>query len=303
MEQNVQVYNREKDQIEVENIYASGFLDWLYYTKSGKILGQLLCCSPVGALYGQIKSSKKSASEIPEFIKKYSIQENEFLDSKDESGNQRYFSFNDYFKRKFKEGQRPFCTEKNRLAAFAEARYLVSNEFNPDDSIPVKGSNINLEVLLNNKDWADKFAEGPLAIARLAPVDYHRFHFPDDGQLAKQWDVDGKLHSVGKKALLSKPEILQINQRVVSILETENFGTLAYIEVGAFCVGHIVQKSKKEEMFKRGDEKGYFLFGGSTVIILGQKGTFQFDADLVEQSQKGIETLVKLGQPIATRIK
>jgi hypothetical protein len=100
---------------------------------------------------------------------------------------------------------------------------------------------------------------------------------------------------VNPVALQAKNEILATNERQVTILETENFGTLAFVEVGALCVGKIVQTHSDFSKFKRGDEKGYFLFGGSTVIVLGQPGKWKPEYDLLEQTQAGRETLVKLG--------
>jgi phosphatidylserine decarboxylase len=108
------------------------------------------------------------------------------------------------------------------------------------------------------------------------------------------------LHSVNPIALKQRSKIFITNERHVSILETKHFGKLAYIEVGALCVGKIVQTHKESEPFSKGDEKGYFLFGGSTVILIGQAGRWNLDEDLLLKTRQNQETLVRLGEPIAT---
>ena len=134
-----------------------------------------------------------------------------------------------------------------------------------------------------------------MMIARLCPVDYHRFHFPDSGSMVERYTLSGKFHSVNPVALKAQPTIFLENERCVSILKTDNFGYLAYVEVGALCVGKIVQSTNEMVRFERGQEKGYFLFGGSTVIVLGEKGKWLPDSDILENTRKGHETFIKLG--------
>jgi phosphatidylserine decarboxylase len=140
-----------------------------------------------------------------------------------------------------------------------------------------------------------------LLLARLCPVDYHRFHFPDNGQVVEDYRIHGLFHSVNPLALKVKPDIFIQNERHVTILDTENFGKLAYIEVGAICVGKIIQSTKlhPSKTFSRGDEKGYFLFGGSTVIVLGEKGKWKPSVDIVDNTHQGIETYLHLGTSVA----
>jgi phosphatidylserine decarboxylase len=162
----------------------------------------------------------------------------------------------------------------------------------------VKGEHLTAEALLGGD--ARGFAGGPLFIARLCPTDYHRYHYPDDGRTLESFPVRGALHSVNPAALAFRGDILSTNERHVSILETKHFGKLAYIEVGALMVGLIRQTHDEKQPFHRGDEKGTFLFGASTVVLLGEKGAWIPDADLLEQtSTHRRETLVRLGQGIA----
>lgn len=140
-----------------------------------------------------------------------------------------------------------------------------------------------------------------MLLARLCPVDYHRFHFPDGGRVRESYHVSGRLHSVNPAALKYRGDIFATNERQVSLFESLHFGRLALIEVGALCVGKIVQTYEGSEAVRRGQEKGYFLFGGSTVIVLGEKGAWSPDADILEKTEQGLETWVKLGEGLAGR--
>ena len=140
-----------------------------------------------------------------------------------------------------------------------------------------------------------------LFIARLCPVDYHRFHFPDDGHYLDLYRIPGRLHSVNPMALKAKGDILITNERHVSILQLKHFGKMAFIEVGATCVGRIVQLSPNDREFKRGDEKGMFLFGGSTVIGIGQPGAWELAPNILEHTNNRIESYLRLGHCIGTR--
>ena len=111
------------------------------------------------------------------------------------------------------------------------------------------------------------------------------------------YPIHGKLDSVNPIALKKKGEIFIENERYVSILETNHFGKLAYIEVGATMVGKIVQ-SHDLKTFNRGEEKGYFEFGGSCLVMLFEKDKIELDHDLVENSLKGYETKANFGESL-----
>ena len=153
--------------------------------------------------------------------------------------------------------------------------------------------------LLGRTPEKERFRNGPCLLARLCPVDYHRFHFPDSGSITHFHVETGKLHSVNPLALQKKPSLFLGNERQISVLQTRHFGLLAYVEVGALMVGKIVQSHPQERVFERGEEKGYFLFGGSTVIVYGEKGAWVPEADILEHTAQRREVLVELGQPVA----
>lgn len=270
----------------------------------------------ISKLYGLTQDTKLSGLKVKKFIQKFEINIDDYRpgslsDQKIESS---YKSFNEFFIREFKPSKRSFDPEPTVMPAFSEARYFGHESWTTESLYPVKGKNLNPRDLLQNDEYASLFHEGPLLIARLCPVDYHRFHVPDDAKLKAFYPIDGALHSVNPLALKEIPSLMLKNERHVSILETTNFGTLAYIEVGAVFVGKIVQSfASQDELtkanfeqsdytFKRGDEKGYFLFGGSTVVVLGEKGKWKPSKTICEMTSRGIETYVHLGDPVAQKI-
>lgn len=294
----IKYFNRNLQRVEKEKVYGGQLVDWIYGTASGRILSPLLAYGPLSGLYGKWQDSSMSKAAINPFIKEFSIKMDEFLPEEGANTKAPYSSFNQFFIRRFKPGMREFDTSAEALAAPCEARYFGLASDDESRSLPVKGKDLSRHGLLKNKLWDDVFEAGPVLIARLCPVDYHRFHFPDDGKILDQYNLEGALHSVNPMALKAKSDIFLTNERQVTIMETSHFGRLAYIEVGALCVGKIVQ-SFEGESFSRGQEKGYFLFGGSTVIVLGEKGVWSPSHDILEYSKKGIETYIQLGQPVA----
>ena len=245
-------------------------------------------------LYGWYQNHSMSKRKIAPFIHQFSISMDEFLPTEGQTLQDPYGSFNEFFTRRFRPAARPFC-QGEQFPAPCEGRYLGYEKISSDLTFPVKGDYLSYEKLLTNHKWAKTFAGGPLFIARLCPVDYHRFHFPDDGCYLDFYRIPGHLHSVNPMALQSKGDIFITNERHVSILELKHFGKIAFIEVGATCVGKVKQLHLPDQEFKRGDEKGMFLFGGSTVIGIGQPGRFAFDKNILRHTHKRLETYLKLG--------
>lgn len=296
----IKYFDRRSKEIKIEKVYGSDAIDWLYSSITGHMLSGLVTNQYVSWLYGLYQNTPFSKFKIDQFIQDYDIDMSQFLPHKERTPLAPYGSFNEFFIRRFKQGARNFMDSTSTMPAFCEGRYYGASEVREDDLFPVKGKFLNSELLLENRKWSEKFEGGPILIARLCPVDYHRFHFPDNGQILERYNVSGDYHSVNPAALKKKNDIFCTNKRTVTILETEQFGTLAYIEVGALMVGRIVQTHHATHFYK-GDEKGYFLFGGSTVIVLGVKKAWVPSRDILEYSSKGIETFVELGKPVAER--
>ena len=149
-----------------------------------------------------------------------------------------------------------------------------------------------------DKNLAKKYEDGIFVIIRLAPVDYHRFHFPADGIIEDSHLINGDYYSVSTHAIRRNFRIFCENKREYSILKTQKFGDIVMIEVGATMVGGIKQTYKPNSFVKKGQEKGYFYFGGSTCILVFEKGKVKLDKDLIENTKKGIETKVYMGEKI-----
>ncbi len=290
----LEYYDQVQQKIVKEEIYGEKPLRWLYESPIGYFLTRtILTRQFISRLYGFYQDTAWSKGKIKDFVRNFKIPMDEYIP-------QEYRSFNEFFIRRFKEGMRPF-SEGSKFPAFAEGRYLVFPEISLEQTFPVKGKYLQASDLLGDDLRAKDFEGGSLVIARLCPTDYHRFHFPDEGEILEQYTISGKYHSVNPYALRKQNDVFIANERQISILKTKTFGKLAYIEVGALMVGKIVQTHSIDAPFKRGDEKGYFLFGGSTVILLTPPGALQFEPSILEQTGERRETLLRLGQTLATK--
>lgn len=301
--QEIKFFDRQSGALKTEKVYGQDFLHWLYNSKSGNLLSDFICRRPLSALYGLIQDTPMSQRKVDRFIRDFSINMEEYLPGESASpGGPAYQSFNDFFIRRFQPGKRSFPIEDKLMGAPAEARYLGYQSISPQQTFPLKGESLSAQAVLRRSDLAEKFRGGPMLIARLCPVDYHRYHYPDAGRVESLYRIPGRLHSVNPLALKYKQDTFATNERVVSLLETKNFGTLAYIEVGAICVGKMVQTHNISTDFSRGQEKGYFLFGGSTVVVMGEKGKWKISDDIIANSEKKIETYIKLGDVVAEKL-
>jgi phosphatidylserine decarboxylase len=244
-------------------------------------------------LYALYEDSRLSTHEIEPFIRKYHIDIAEFEPV-------RYRSFAEFFDRRFRPGVRTFPSAPEEMGAFAEARYFGWRNVEPGQKFPVKGHSLSADQILGSADRARQFADGPVLLVRLAPVDYHHMHYPDDGTTRDHQRLGRRLWTVNWHALQSKPDILFANERNVNILETRNFGRLGFVEVGALSVGRIAQVHPLHLPFRRGEEKAVFRFGGSAIVVFGEAGKWCPSADLLEHTRKNVETLVRLGDCVAT---
>lgn len=299
----IKYFNRITGQNEIEKVYGDWFIKFLYTSVAGQKVGSVFTNKYFSQAYGALQDLPSSHKKVRPFIEKFKVNMDDYepgtrpaLDPRDS-----YRTFNEFFIRRFKLGKRTFVSEPNRMPAFAEARYVGFDAINEKELYPVKGRYLKAKDMIANEQVAKIFDGGPLLIARLCPVDYHRYHYPDNGKVLDNFRVPGAYDSVNPFALRYKNQIFIENERHVSILQTENFGRLAYIEVGAICVGKIIQSHLWDKPFIRGQEKGYFLFGGSTVVLLGEKGAWKPSADISSNTKNGIETYLHLGTEVAVK--
>ncbi|NLW25449.1 MAG: phosphatidylserine decarboxylase [Clostridia bacterium] len=292
----IEYVNRETGEIEVEQVVGEKYLNWLYTSSVGMGLLELIFKKKVFSyFYGKFQDFSLSKRKIPQFINKYGVNVEELLLKPEEFRN-----FNEFFYRKLKAGARKIDDRENRLISPADGRLLAYEKIDIDNLIQVKGFTYTLKELIGDGSLAEDFQGGACVVIRLCPIDYHRFHFPATGVPETPKVIKGDYYSVNPLALKTKANIYCKNIREMTIFHSEKFDDLLLVEVGATCVGSIVQTFTPNKLALKGQEKGYFKFGGSTVIIFLKDGKINLDKDLVENTRKGYETKVKMGMGIGT---
>jgi len=184
------------------------------------------------------------------------------------------------------------------LASPADCRLTVFPQIDGDTCIPVKGAQFTIPELLGvpAKDAAG-FNDGIVFVLRLCPADYHRYHYPAAGRELRRIDIPGRLDSVNPIALALGIRVFTQNHRVATLLDLGPFGHAGFVEVGAFGVGGIAQTHESAEFVKM-DEKGYFSFGGSTIVLVLERERIVLDEDLVELGQDSREVRILAGQSL-----
>ncbi len=300
---NITYFDRKTKKEEKEKVYGRFFLELLYgdcflYRCLSFFLLPFFSRIPfLSRLYGDFQKSRLSRRKVKPFIRSFEVDASEFLDPVDS-----FASFNDFFIRHLKPDCRPITGGNDVAILPADARYLVFPNIDQADGFWVKGKKFSLRNLLQSSELASRYASGAMVIARLCPVDYHRFHFPCQCIPGKAQLINGPLYSVNPIALKRNIEILSENKRMITELQTQNFGKVLYIEVGATYVGSIRQTYVPGEPSAKGDEKGYFSFGGSCLILLFEPDRIMFDQDLIDISSKKMEVRGLLGQSLGSAL-
>ena len=264
----------------------SGTLRFLYHTIVGRLVLKLLIARWVSKLCGSFMESRLSKPLIKKFVKNNGIDLSIF-----EADN--FDCFNDCFCRKIKDGYRPFPQDENIF--FSPCDGLLSAYRITDDTVlPVKQSRYTISSLLKNTELAKKYKDGTCLVFRLCVNHYHRYCYPVSGVKGENIFIKGKLHTVRPIALESSP-IFTENCREYTVIDTENFGSVLQMEVGAMLVGKIKNHHGKGPV-TRGDEKGMFLYGGSTIIVLLEKDKVKINNRFFEATNQNKETPVKMGE-------
>lgn len=290
----IEYIERKTGEIKVEKVPGEKYLKFLYYNPLGELpLNLVVKKKFLTEYYGKKMDKPESVKKIPSFIEQADINIAEAKKRVEE-----FKSFNDFFYRELKEGARTVDYRENVLASPADGKILAFENLDREKEFYIKGDRFTLEEFFADKELANKYKNGVFMIIRLAPIDYHRFHFPADGEISESKLIDGVYYSVSTYAIKKNFRILCENKREYSILKTEKFGDIAMFEVGATMVGGIKQSYKSNSYVKKGEEKGYFYFGGSTCVLVFERGKVKIDEDLLENTKKGIETKVYMGEKI-----
>ncbi|MDQ0150989.1 phosphatidylserine decarboxylase [Eubacterium multiforme] len=291
------VYNRATKSYDEEKVAGKKYLDWCYESPAGKRITELIIkkrfCSKI---YGMYCDSKLSAKKIPKFIHDFNINMNIY--SKNASD---FKNFNDFFARELRTDARSIPNDNNILMSPVDGRLLAYENIDMNKIVQVKGITYSLSELLGDSKIANEYNDGTCLIFRLCPTDYHRFHFIDSGIPGANHFIKGNYYSVNPVAIDRIPKLFCQNKREWSVFKSDNFDDVLYVEVGATCVGSIIQSYKVGKKVNRGDEKGYFKFGGSTVILFLKKGIINIDEDIIKQTNLGYETKVSMGEDIGIK--
>lgn len=282
--------SRQTHEIKTEKVAGEAWLKWLYYNPLGEVTLQTLVKRKfVSDFYGWLMETKWSAKKIDPFVKDFDIDLSI-------AKKQHFNTFNDFFTRKLKPEARPVNRDSNVVISPGDGKILAWQNISNQDFI-IKGYKFDIGSFLNNDSLAALYQNGSMISLRLCPTDYHRYHFPLSGTVSPITKINGRFFSVSPIALRSMIDIFLLNKREYIILANRRFGDVIMVEVGATMVGSIVQTFHGNRVTK-GEEKGYYKFGGSSIVLLFKKNTINIDNDLIENTKNGLETQVIMGEEI-----
>ncbi len=287
----VRYIDRQTSEIKTEKVAAEAWLKWLYYNPLGEVALQTLVKRKfVSDFYGWLMDTHWSVKKIKPFVKDFNIDLSI-------AQKQHFTTFNDFFTRKLKPEARPVNNDSNVVVSPGDGKILAYQNIANQNFI-VKGYKFDINTFLQNDSLATLYRDGSMLSLRLCPTDYHRYHFPIGGTVSPVTRINGELYSVSPIALHSMVDIFLLNKREYIILANRRFGDVIMVEVGATMVGSIVQTYTGNRV-EKGREKGYFKFGGSSIVLLFKKDAITIDSDLLTNTKNGFETQVNMGEEIA----
>lgn len=246
----------------------------------------------VSDICGKFLSTRLSRRIIPSFVKKNHIDLSIYE-------KQEFDSYNAFFTRKIKAEQRPINDQKNVLISPSDGK-VTAYPITQKGRFWIKHTQYTAAQLLKDERLAERYMGGWIYVIRLTVDDYHRYCYVADGRKSKQRKIRGVLHTVNPVANDYYP-IYKMNSREYCILKTKELGTILLMEVGALMVGKINNHEEDSAQVKRGDEKGMFEFGGSTIVVMTEPGMTKPDKDIIQNTKVQAETLIKMGEPIGCK--
>jgi phosphatidylserine decarboxylase len=277
------------------NVYKNedemeAWLEDIYSSPVSRACMKVLSSPFVSRAGGILLNSKLSASYIYTYAEKHNI---DMFDYEDKI----YRSFNDFFTRRLKTGRRVIDGDGSALICPSDGK-VSAYRIADSDMFVIKNSVYNVASLLRDKKLAKKYAGGTAVIIRLTPDDYHHYVYPADGIKSHNRKIEGALNTVRPTVNKYLP-VYKENSREYCMIRTERFGDIIQMEVGAMMVGKISNDSPECIPVRKGEEKGHFEFGGSTIVLLLEAGRAKVCADLIDSTKHGYETKLRLGDVIA----
>lgn len=295
----IQFFNRHTGRVENEVVYGENFVRWTYHRPLGRLALHLFAKRALfSRWYGWRMKRPASRAKIAPFIRQYGVDPAEMADDP-----ASFTCFNDFFVRRLKPAARPIDAHADALVFPADGRHLGFQNVAEAGGVFVKGQRFDIDRLLDDTGLAGNYRHGTLVLSRLCPIDYHRFHFPAGGVPSPATVVNGPLFSVSPIALRRNLAYLWTNKRAITRLDTERFGQVLLLEIGATCVGSIRQSFEANRPVLKGQEKGWFEFGGSSTITLFEPGRVQLADDLIAQTRQCRELYARMGDRMATAIR
>lgn len=295
-ESGIQFFNRYTGEVETEVVYGESWLRFVLFNPFGQLALHVVAKRAwFSRWYGWRMSRPGSAARVRPFIDQYDIAEGEHVKAAD-----AFSSFNDFFYRKLKPEARPVDAADDSVVFPADGRHLGFAKASEVEGVFVKGQRFDLVRLLDDAELAERYADGAAVFSRLCPVDYHRFHFPVAGVPGNARWINGPLYSVNPLALRDRLAILWENKRYVTEIETEQLGRVVMLEIGATNVGSVHHTFVPTRPVAKGEEKGYFAFGGSATLTIFEPGRIQLAADMLEHSAQQRELYAKVGDSMGT---
>ncbi|NBX01052.1 phosphatidylserine decarboxylase [bacterium] len=289
------VKNRHTGATEVEQVYGENWLKRIYGNPLGSIaLHAVVKRAFFSQLYGFAMDQPSSRKRIEPFVQKYGLNIAEFANPDLKS----YTNFNEFFYRKLKPSARPIDNRENIAVLPADGRHLGFQNVATTQGVFAKGQRLDISTLVGDCELGQRYAQGSLVCSRLCPVDYHRFHFPVSGIPQAPVPLSGSLYSVNPLALRRNVSYLWRNKRQRVSINTPSFGLVTLVSIGATNVGSIVETYQPGVAVTKGDEKGYFRFGGSFIATLFEPGRIKIAEDLLEAGETGQELYAHMGSPL-----
>ena len=266
-------------------------LKYCYCTRLGKPARSIMTKPFITALMGAYMDTRLSTKRIEGFVRRNGIDMSEYV----ECG---YRCFNDFFTRSIKPGARPVSFDPDVLISPCDG-YMSAYRISSDSVFSIKDSYYNVEDLVGGSEIAQEYISGTCLVLRLGVENYHRYCYIDDGFKSRNYHIPGRYHPVQPIVVRKHPVFIQ-NTREYTVLYTKNFGIVTQIEVGACLVGRICNHHEAG-VIRRGEEKGYFCFGGSTIVLLFKEGSVDIPQEVFDATSEGKEAIVKYGEAIGRK--
>lgn len=296
---NIQIIDRVSQRLLEEKIYGGRWVQLIYTTRWGRWFAPKIASWPLlSRAFALWQRQRFTHRKIRPFVAHFAIDPSEFV-----CPMEKFTSFDDFFTRKLSPTARPIDSDPDAVIIPADGRYKFYENVDAEISLFVKGNTLSIKSLLESDAQWTRYLGGTLVLGRLSPVDCHRFFSPATGQIAPPLEIPGLLYSVNPIATKRQGSILARNRRVLMRLRSDAFGEILLIAIGATCVGSIHATYPPNQHLVRGEEIGYYSFGGSAFALLFEKNTLQLAADLRHLARQPQEIYCRYGQKLGTARK